>query len=80
MKNKRKEFMPGCVPNPMKQNAFNMLSYRALNPEKPLPSTDIEVTNLLTSYSKVIERSRAPIEKIKKLFDFPNKTADNKQT
>ncbi|XP_035727906.1 X-ray repair cross-complementing protein 5-like [Vespa mandarinia] len=72
-----KKFMPGCVPNPMKQNAFNMLSYRALNPEKPLPPVDIEVTNLLTSDQEITESN---IENIKILFDLPNDTMDNIQT
>ncbi|KAL2720407.1 X-ray repair cross-complementing protein 5-like [Vespula squamosa] len=80
MKKKRKEFMPGCVPNPMKQNTFNMLSYRALNPEEPLPSIDIELTKLLESYQEIIENSKDPIKKIKNLFDFPDNIIDNIQT
>ncbi|XP_015176859.1 PREDICTED: X-ray repair cross-complementing protein 5-like isoform X1 [Polistes dominula] len=79
-KKKEKPFMPGCVPSPMRQHKFNMLSYRALNPEKPLPSIDIELKKLLEPSKKIKERLIDPIEKIKKLFDLPDHTTEKIQT
>ncbi|XP_014599207.1 PREDICTED: X-ray repair cross-complementing protein 5-like isoform X1 [Polistes canadensis] len=79
-KKKEKPFMPGCVPSPMRQHKFNMLSYRALNPEKPLPPIDIELTKLLEPCQEIKERLVDPIEKIKKLFDLPDHTTKKIQT
>ncbi|KAI4495735.1 hypothetical protein M0802_008358 [Mischocyttarus mexicanus] len=77
---KEKSFMPGCVPNPMRQNTFNMLSYRALNPEQPLPSVDIELKKLLEPCQEIKERLIDPIEKIKKLFKLPDPTTEKIET
>ncbi|KAK2580504.1 hypothetical protein KPH14_006239 [Odynerus spinipes] len=67
---KKEEFMPGCIPNSMKQHTYNMLSYRALNPEKPLPPIDTEIKELLNPCKLIIEKLEAPVQEIKSLFDF----------
>lgn len=72
---KKKEFMPGCILNPMIQHTYNMLSYRALNPEKPLPSIDPKVKQLLEPCKLIKEKSEIFAQKMKSLFDINNDPA-----
>lgn len=60
-------FLPGCMPNPGVQHRWDMLSYRAINPDKPLPPVEnyLKETFEIPSIKK---RSKCHLQKIAELF------------
>ncbi|XP_076758761.1 X-ray repair cross-complementing protein 5 [Xylocopa sonorina] len=60
-------FLPGCVPNPAVQHRWHMLSYRAINPNKPLPPMDDYLKELLEAPS-IKAKSKFPAQKVAQLF------------
>lgn len=63
-------YLPECMPDPGAQHMWDMLSARALNPDKPLPSIDEEIKNLLEPPEYLRERCKPVAEKIKDLFSL----------
>lgn len=64
-------FLPGHVPNPAEQHKWNMLSYRALNPNKPLPPMEDYLKEVLEAPA-VKERSKRNLQRIAELFRLEN--------
>jgi len=58
------------MPDPGAQHIWDILSYRALNPDKPLPLIADEVKNLLELPKDVREKCKPVVEKIKNLFSL----------
>jgi len=58
------------MPDPGAQHIWDMLSARALNPDKPLPLIADEVKNLLEQPEDVREKCKPVVEKIKSLFSL----------
>jgi phage-related protein len=58
------------MPDPGAQYIWDMLSARALNPDKPLPLIADEVKNLLELPKDVREKCKPVVEKIKNLFSL----------
>lgn len=66
-------YLPECMPDPGAQHMWDMLSARALNPDKPLPPIADEVTKLLEQPECVINRCKPVTEKIKDVFSLEKK-------
>ncbi|XP_031773887.1 LOW QUALITY PROTEIN: X-ray repair cross-complementing protein 5 [Apis florea] len=64
-------FLPGCVPNPAIQHRWHILSYRAINPDKPLPPMENYLKKILEA-PLIKERSKSHIQKIAQLFRLEN--------
>ncbi|OAD59287.1 X-ray repair cross-complementing protein 5, partial [Eufriesea mexicana] len=64
-------FLPGCVPNPAVQHRWHMLSYRALNPNKPLPPMENYLNEILEA-PMIKEKSKFHLQKIAQLFQLKN--------
>lgn len=62
-------FLPGFVSDPAVQHRWHMLSYRALNPDKPLPPMEDYLQKILES-PFVKEKSKDPFQRIAKLFQL----------
>jgi len=58
------------MPDPGAQHIWDILSARALNPDKPLPPIADEVKNLLELPKDVREKCKPVVEKIKNLFSL----------
>lgn len=77
----RQYFLPGCVPDPAVQHRWHMLSYRAINPNKPLPSMENYLKEILEA-PLVKEKSTVHLKKIAELFQLQNtssKTNEKKE-
>lgn len=60
-------FLPGCVPNPAIQHRWHMLSYRAINPNKPLPPMEPYLKEFLEA-PPIKARSKCSVQKVAQLF------------
>ncbi|PBC30259.1 X-ray repair cross-complementing protein 5-like isoform X1 [Apis cerana] len=64
-------FLPGCVPNPAIQHRWHILSYRAINPDKPLPAMENYLKKILEA-PLIKERSKSHMQNIAQLFRLEN--------
>ncbi|KOC59877.1 X-ray repair cross-complementing protein 5, partial [Habropoda laboriosa] len=62
-------FLPGCVPDPAVQHKWHMLSYRAINPDKPLPPMEDYLKEIFEVPS-IKDRSKCHLQKIAQLFQL----------
>ena len=60
-------FLPGSMPNPGAQHRWDMLSYRAINPDKPLPPVENYLKEAFEVPS-IKRRSKCHLQKISELF------------
>lgn len=67
------KYLPGYMPDPGAQHMWDMLSTRALKPDKPLPSIADDVKNLLEPPDFVREKCKPVTERIKNLFFLEKK-------
>ncbi|XP_029176160.1 X-ray repair cross-complementing protein 5-like [Nylanderia fulva] len=67
------KYLPGYMPDPGAQHMWDMLSARALNPDKPLPPIADDVKNLVEQPDFLKEKCGPVTEKIKKLFSLEKK-------
>ncbi|KAG7200617.1 hypothetical protein KM043_001175 [Ampulex compressa] len=72
-------FLPGSIPNPAAQNTWNMLAYRAINPEKPLPEMEECLKDLLSMPKPLIKKCQPHLKKIEELFQLENIEPDTKK-
>ncbi|XP_074857441.1 X-ray repair cross-complementing protein 5 isoform X2 [Carettochelys insculpta] len=70
-------FKPSKIPNPQFQRLYQCLQHKAFHPDKPLPSIEQHLLDILETPQEVKERCQAPLEKIKTLF--PLKDAGKKK-
>uniref|UniRef100_A0A8C0GP22 X-ray repair cross-complementing protein 5 n=1 Tax=Chelonoidis abingdonii TaxID=106734 RepID=A0A8C0GP22_CHEAB len=70
-------FKTSKIPNPQFQRLYQCLQYKAFHPDKPLPSIEQHLLEMLETPQEVRERCQAPLEKIKALF--PLKVAGKKK-
>lgn len=61
------------MPDPGAQHMWDMLSARALKPDKPLPPIADDVKNLLEPPEFVREKCKPVTERIKNLFSLEKK-------
>ena len=54
--------------NPANQHMFRSITYRALNPAKPMPKINDELLNVISMPKKIKEQSKEHMEKIEELF------------
>ncbi|XP_034193837.2 X-ray repair cross-complementing protein 5 isoform X1 [Osmia lignaria lignaria] len=75
-------FLPGCVPNPAIQHRWHALSHRALNPDKPLPSVEDYLKEIL-EVPLIKEKSKQYLKRITELFQLedvdPKKDDEKKE-
>ncbi|XP_043265885.1 X-ray repair cross-complementing protein 5-like [Colletes gigas] len=62
-------FLPGSLPDPAMQHIWNMLSHRALNPDKPLPPMEDYLKKILEAPS-VKEKSKDHLQRVAELFQL----------
>ncbi|XP_012223110.2 X-ray repair cross-complementing protein 5 [Linepithema humile] len=67
------KYLPGYMPDPGAQHMWDMLSARALNPDKPLPPVADDIKNLLEQPEFVREKCKPVAERIKDLFSLEKK-------
>lgn len=67
------KYSPGCMPDPGTQHMWDMLSARALKPDKPLPPIADDVKNLLEQPEFVREKCKSVTERIKNEFSLEKK-------
>lgn len=67
------KYMPGYMPDPGLQHMWDMLSARALNPDKPLPPVADDIKNLLEQPEFVKKKCTPVAERIKDLFSLEKK-------
>ncbi|KMQ84033.1 x-ray repair cross-complementing protein 5-like protein [Lasius niger] len=67
------KYLPGYMPDPGAQHMWDMLSARALKPDKPLPPIADDVKNLLEQPEFVREKCKPVTERIKNVFSLEKK-------
>lgn len=73
------KYLPGYMPDPGAQHMWDILSARALKPDKPLPPVADDVKNLLEQPEFVREKCKPVTERIKNLFSLEKKQPLNKK-